>query len=175
MLRRTRADQVKPVFLSFTAQFQSPVDCTDRRKLRRMFAPLGLAWRANHMLETIDYLRDHYALRAPQQTESLTEIPGVGEYSNAMLRNRLFGEDLPALDVNMARLICRIVGMPFTAESRRKREVREIARALVQVRRSAELNLAVLDYCALVCKARKPLCSSCSLKKVCEFGRGRSV
>jgi A/G-specific adenine glycosylase len=176
MLRRTRADQVVPVYREFTQSFQRPEDCAraSHQRLKKLLAPLGLQWRANHMLETIDHLRDHYALRAPGQADDLRAIPGVGEYSNAMLRNRLFDEPLPALDSNMARLICRIQGMRFTAESRRNKKVRELAQALVATRRSADLNLAVLDFSALVCRPRSPECNACPLSRECNYASSRN-
>lgn len=171
MLRRTKADQVEPVYNQFTDMFATPAACANvpRHRIKKMLAPLGLKWRAAHMLETIDHLRDHYALRAPLQSDNLLPIPGVGEYANSMLRNRMFGEPLPALDSNMARLICRVQGMPFGPESRRNRIIKEIAAQLVRTRRSADVNLAVLDFSALVCKPRGPLCSTCPLRSRCKY------
>jgi len=171
MLRRTKADQVEPVYRKFTEAFPTAASCAavPRRSIKKLLAPLGLKWRAAHMLETIDHLRDHYALRAPSQADNLRPIPGVGEYANSMLRNRLFGEPLPALDSNMARLICRVSGLNFGPESRRNRVVKEIAGELVRTARSADLNLAVLDFSALVCKPRSPLCGQCPLVSKCQY------
>lgn len=170
MLRRTRADQVAPVYRKFTESFENPAACAgvSRDRIRRMLSPLGLKWRADHMLETIDHLRDHFALRSPARDDDLLVIPGVGEYSNAMLRNRLFGDPLPALDSNMARLICRIQGLNFTAESRRNKRVKQLATELIDTRRSADLNLAVLDFSALVCRPRNPGCADCPLRTQCK-------
>lgn len=171
MLRRTRADQAARVYAEFTSRFTTAQSAqANREEVLAILAPLGLKWRTKQILETIDYLKDTYKTRKPSANDDLTRIPGVGEYSNAMIRNRLYGERLPALDSNMARLICRISGKKFTQESRRNRFVSDVAHSLVQTKHSRDLNLAVLDYCALVCKPTRPLCGQCKLISKCKYG-----
>ncbi|MCE9598056.1 MAG: hypothetical protein K8S54_08815 [Spirochaetia bacterium] len=176
MLRRTRADQAARVYSRFTDRFETPADCQTAgpTELLEIFKPLGLQWRARQLLETLDYLSDSYAKRTPQKSDDLLAIPGVGEYANSMLRNRLFNEQLPALDSNMARVICRINGWKYSAESRRKKNVIAVAHQLVQTKSSRELNLAVLDFSALVCKPGKPDCPLCPLVRMCSLG-GKTV
>lgn len=173
MLRRTRADQAARVYLQFTQQFETPADSAkvESTVLLKMFEPLGLAWRGRQLLQTLDFLSDSYAIRKPEPSDDLFAIPGVGDYSNSMLRNRLFNERLPALDSNMARLICRIKGWSYSAESRRKKQIVEVAHKLVKIKASRELNLAVLDFSALVCKPVQPVCAACPLASQCAHGQ----
>ncbi|MBL8019588.1 MAG: hypothetical protein JNM27_08000 [Leptospirales bacterium] len=175
MLRRTRANQAARVYVQFTQQFETPADSAkvESTVLLKMFEPLGLAWRGRQLLQTLDFLSDSYAKRRPEPSDDLFAIPGVGDYSNAMLRNRLFNERLPALDSNMARLICRIEGWSYSAEARRKRQIIEVAHKLVQIKASRELNLAILDFSALVCKPVHPVCVGCPLASHCSYGRKR--
>ncbi len=177
MLRRTRADQADRVYRSFTQEFETPAAsaAAGKARLLKIFKPLGLRWRAEQLIHTIDYLKDQYESRAPAREDDLRKIPGVGEYADALLRNRLYGEKLPALDSNMARLICRIAGLKFSQESRRNRSIKQIAHQLVQTKHSQKLNLAVLDFCALVCKPSRPDCAACTLQKQCKFAQGGST
>jgi A/G-specific adenine glycosylase len=175
MLRRTRADQVVPVYREFCERFETPAAALELSPaaFRRLLQPLGLTWRSRQLRETLHYLRDTYERRAPAPSDSLEEIPGVGSYSSAMLRNRLFEERIAAIDCNVARFICRLLGWPYHAESRRKRGVIELANRFVNSPHSRDLNLAILDLSALVCKPRTPLCTDCPLQKLCETGLTR--
>jgi len=176
MLRRTRADQALQVYSAFTAKFSRPEEAAGMipRSLEKMLRPLGLAWRARQIRSTLHYLRDHYGARAPEPEDDLSRIPGVGDYSEAMLRNRLFGEARAAIDVNVARVIRRWQGREAHAESRREADLRALADSFVRAERSWELNLALLDLAALVCKARTPLCAECPLQSRCLRGKSRA-
>ena len=177
MLRRTRADQVAPVYEDFCGRFSTPVDAhrCPPRKLEQILEPLGLKWRSRQMRETFAYLKDTFARRAPGPGDDLEAIPGVGPYSSAMLRNRLFGEAVATVDSNVARFICRLSGREFHAESRRNKEVIALANRFVKSKHSQDLNLAVLDLSALVCKPGRPLCGECPVAKECDYGRQHTV
>ena len=173
MLRRTRADQVEPVYREFSRRFASPAQAARASDptFQKLLRPLGLEWRARQLRDTVQHLTHSFAGRAPAPQDDLLDIPGVGPYANAMLRNRLFGERLAAVDSNVARFVCRLAGEPHHAESRRNPEVLAAADRFVNAKRSWELNLAILDLSALVCKPRRPLCPECPLLKHCATGQ----
>ena len=174
MLRRTRADQVVPVYTDFTTRFQSPAESAgiSREELSELLKPLGLRWRADQLFDTIQYLKHTYEdNRAPKLELEFRQIPGIGDYSSAMLRNRLYDEPVATIDINVARLIARWQGRDYDAESRRKAWLKTEANQFVKTKHSKELNLAMLDFAALVCKARKPDCENCPLNKECKTGR----
>lgn len=172
MLRRTRADQVVPVYRHFVSNYTTLKKAArlDKKQARKIFRPLGLRWRADHIHETIAYVKDNYSRRAPE-AEELRKIPGVGDYSEAMLRNRLFGERLPTIDSNFVRFFSRLAGKTFRPENRRNRELRELLLKFVDSGHSTDLNLAVLDFTAIVCRPVKPNCPSCPLSSLCATGK----
>ena len=173
MLRRTRADQVVPVYTEFCKRFTTPREAlhADPREFQKILQPLGLTWRSRQLRQTVHYLNDSFATRHPVPDDALEEIPGVGPYSNAVLRNRLFQERVAAVDSNVARLICRLLGRPHHAESRRNREIIALANRFGNSPHSQDLNLAILDLSALICKPRTPVCLQCPLQKLCMTGR----
>ncbi len=79
----------------------------------------------------------------------LTELPGVGAYTAAAIRNFAFGEDVLPVDTNVGRVQER-TGHAFGP-------------------RSAQ---ALMDLGATVCLARVPRCDACPLAKGCP-SRGR--
>lgn len=170
MLRRTRAEQVLPIYEDFTRRYQNVTDTTrlKEKELQKLLYPLGLHWRSKQLFKTIHYLRDHYRLRVPNKSDDFQKIPGVGPYSNAMLRNRLFNEPLATVDANVVRILLRWQGLPYQAEARRNPDLINLANRFVTGKHSADLNLALLDFSALVCRPRTPHCSNCPFIRECQ-------
>jgi A/G-specific adenine glycosylase len=81
--------------------------------------------------------------------DDLTELPGVGRYTAAAVRNFAFGEAVLPLDVNVRRVLER-TGAVF----------------------EPELAGALMDLGATVCLARVPRCGACPLAGGCP-SRGR--
>lgn len=170
MLRRTRADQVLPVYEQFTREFPDipSTGSLEEEDVVHMLHPLGLQWRAKQVYLTLDYVNHHYRNRKPTDDEDLREIPGVGDYTSAMLRNRIFKERVATVDSNVARFLLRLAGEPYHAESRRNARLIQSANHFVQSESCADLNLAMIDFSALVCKPVGPRCNDCPIQKLCS-------
>lgn len=170
MLRRTRADQALAVYRDFTKRYRTPraALAAPAEELAAVLYPLGLEWRIRQLRETIGYVCDHYGARGPRPDDDLTDIPGVGPYSRAILRNRWFGAREAAVDVNVARIFARLTGARLHAESRRDRQLVARVQAFVNHARANELNLALLDLAALVCRPTQPVCRECPLAISCN-------
>lgn len=168
LLRRTQAPQVVPVFNRFIKEFPEPaiLGKGSPRKIRRLLRPLGLRWRAENVVRLSQVFRRHGAevLRIP---ELLANLPGVGDYVTAAVRCFAYGESVPAVDTNTARVVARLFGILPRPELRRNRKVRELLGRLVNDRRAREINLALIDLAASVCRPSIPLCSRCPLSEVC--------
>ena len=173
MLRRTRADQVVPVYNQFTRKYGTPAKAAklSEDRLEELLTPLGLRWRGRQMHQTVQYLHHSYAKHGPTPADDLKDIPGVGDYSNAMLRNRLFDERVAPIDANFVRFFYRLMNRPFLPDDRRKPELIALANAFVRSKHAADLNLAILDLAALVCRPARPFCAECPLIRECATGR----
>jgi len=93
------------------------------------------------------------------------KLPGVGPYTEALVRCLSRGEPVPAVDVNVQRVVTRLFGVAD------RRWVEELASQLVRAAGTCELNLAVMDLAALVCRVRKPKCGECPLAAYCEYAK----
>jgi A/G-specific adenine glycosylase len=71
--------------------------------------------------------------------------------------------------VNMARLLGRFFGLPRDASGSDQRALHTLGLRLVKGKRSLQVNWAVLDFAALVCRARRPLCTQCPLRARCRY------
>ncbi|HHU27255.1 MAG TPA: hypothetical protein GXZ56_11655, partial [Bacteroidales bacterium] len=73
------------------------------------------------------------------------------------------------LDVNMSRLLKRYFIPGEMQDVRNDKEIQELAKKVTNVKACKELNWSILDFSALVCKVRKPLCEECVLRSKCSF------
>lgn len=171
LLQRTTAAAVAGFYDRFFARFPdweslanaTPVD------LEEFLRPLGL-WRrrAASLLGLATYAATNRG-NFPADPSRHADIPAVGQYvSNAVLMFQ-HGKSMPLLDVNMARVIERVVRPRRLADIRYDPWLQAAAKWFVRGPRTAETNWAILDHAALVCKSRKPLCASCPVSSYCAY------
>ena len=105
----------------------------------------------------------------PRSRAELERLPGIGPYTASAVLAIVYGRGEPLLDVNMARCLWRFFGSPEPATQGSKRWLQALALRLVSGKRSLQVNWAVLDFGALVCKARRPRCQECPLRARCRY------
>jgi A/G-specific adenine glycosylase len=74
----------------------------------------------------------------------------------------------------MARVVERYFGPRKKADIRYDPYLQQLTTHIVS-RESNHINWAILDFGALICKPRNPLCSACPLLKDCCFGSKRAL
>ena len=134
--------------------------------------PLGLHYRAQELVVLAEEISEKHCGHVPRDLESLLALPGVGDYTARAVLCVAFGEDVPLVDTNIARILRRLAALPgeVPANPARKTHLVELASSLAPVGQSREFNLAMLDLGALVCKSSRPECSRCPLSPVCQYG-----
>lgn len=88
----------------------------------------------------------------PRTAAGLRELPGIGPYTAAAVASFAFGEQVAAVDTNVARIAARL---GFTPQ------------ALLPPGGAAEWNQAAMELGAMVCGARRALCGACPAAAVC--------
>ncbi|MDR7554065.1 MAG: DNA glycosylase [Armatimonadota bacterium] len=172
MLRRTRAEQVVPVFRRFLRLFPTPRSLADAPpgSVKRVLRPLGLHWRAGDVVRAGRLLGREAGGRVPANAEALRALPGVGEYVARAVACFAFGRPVAVVDTNTARVVSRFFAIGCRGEPRRSREVAALLEHLLDRRRPREFNWALIDLAATVCRPRGPLCSRCPLEDACMKG-----
>lgn len=170
LLQRTTATAVAGFFEAFVAKYPSwgQLASANVEDLEGFLRPLGL-WRrrAQSLLGIAKYASENKG-HFPSDPREHRQIPAVGQYvSNAILQFQ-HGQPAPLLDVNMARVIERFVRTRKLADIRYDRWLQDAAHWLVR-QDPREVNWAVLDFAALICRARNPLCISCPVSARCSY------
>ena len=79
-------------------------------------------------------------------------------------------QDAPIVDTNVCRLIQRIFGIQGAfSKAQIKKRVWHIATKIIPAGKTYIFNQALLDFGALVCLARNPVCPNCFINQYCEW------
>lgn len=173
MLQRTKADQVAPVYREFVERYPTIflLGKASMNDLNGFFSRLGLLWRASAIMKMANFLVREYGGKLPRSREELLKIPAIGEYIADALLSFAFRQRAVVVDSNVCRILARVYDLPIKYEANGRRKVRDIATAMLSSRLSSRsLNFALLDFAALMCKARNPLCSKCPFISRCGYG-----
>lgn len=169
MLRRTKADQVKPVYNKLFTEYldiEAMANAEDK-KLEQILHPLGLKWRTPAFALVAREIKEKYQCEIPKTREKLTTLPGVGEYVAGAVLSIAYNKKEWIVDSNIVRLFKRFFGIKTSKEGRRDKHVIEIAKVYSSGKNPRDANLAILDFSALICVPRIPKCKSCPLSNSC--------
>ncbi len=171
LLQRTRAETVAkyyPVFFGRYPDWEHLVEATDD-ELQEILKPLGLY---RHRAARIRKMIDEYTRRdgvLPKNKNELNESSFASLYISNAYELFVLKKRAPLLDVNMSRVLRRYFLPKKFQDVRHDKEVQMLARNVLNVRDCKELNWAVLDFSAIVCKSSTPRCEVCVLKSKCSY------
>lgn len=177
LLRKTVARVVEEHLSRIWATYPSPhaLAAASVADLASSLAPLGLSrQRAQQLQSLAEMIVCDLGGNVPTAVQELERLPGVGSYTAAIVASTCFSVPVPAVDTNVARLLCRVFSLrPSHLEARKSPNVWRVAAALMRQvdREPAHLTWAELDLASSVCTSRSPLHSSCPLRSDCLFVR----
>ncbi len=171
LLQRTPAPTVARMYDKFMERFPSwkalaeatPAD------LRPLLESLGLWQVRAGILSRVAQAMVASGGEVPSSRLELEQIKGIGQYTSAAILLVVHGREEPLLDANMARVLERYFGPRTHFDIRDDPYLHALARQVVQGPDSLDLNWAILDFAALICKAKRPLCEQCPVHANCQF------
>ena len=175
MLRRTRADQVVPVYRKVLRLYPTASKLAQARapEIRKLLRPLGLVWRADNLVRMAEELRNEFACRVPTAPTRLKELTGVGDYVANAVACFAKGAAVAIVDTNVVRVIGRTFGLRLEGEARRRKEMIAASNLCLDRNDPRLYNYSILDFASLVCRARSPDCDVCPLGQqgACSYRR----
>ena len=175
MLRRTKADQVKRVYERLFNEYPDiqSLSKADNKKLEDILGSLGLRWRLPSFGLVAREIMEQYGSKVPDSRSELKKLTGVGDYVAGAVLSIAYHKKEWMVDSNVVRVLKRYFGIITSKEGRRKKEIIEISKIYVSCKDPREANLAILDFAAIICKPRHPLCPKCPLRKACHSFSGQ--
>ncbi len=171
LLQRTQAPQVKDNYQAIAAALPTPsaLATAPLTAIGEVLRPLGLAKRAVTLKRMAEELVARHEGGVPSGVTDLMSLPGVGRYIAAATAAFATGSRLAVVDANVIRVLARFFGV--SSAKKRPRDdptVWRLAELLLPRSRAADYNRALIDFAALVCRARGPLCAECPLRRKCR-------
>jgi len=158
MLHQTQVARVAAVYDGFLARFPTPATMADAGPgaVIAAWGRLGYPRRARRLHDAAVMVHER------GWPEDLTELPGVGRYTAAAVAAQAHDTDVPAVEVNVRRVVERVTGRRLTERDGESASVR-IGRPL----HGRDRLLALMDVGALLCRPRTPHCPECPLRRRC--------
>jgi A/G-specific adenine glycosylase len=172
-LQRTKAETVNkflPIFFQSYPDWTKLEEATEM-ELQEMLRPIGLyKQRGKRLFQLAQEIKQRKG-SLPTSRNQVEELSMMGQYLTNAYELYILKKKAPLLDVNMARLLERFFGKREMADIRHDPYLQTLAYRVVNVEKSKELNWAILDFAALVCKKVNPQCTTCLLIKTCTYNR----
>ncbi len=161
MSQQTQVSRVIPKWRAFLERFPTPADCAaaPRSEVLGMWSGLGYNSRAIRLQEAARIVADE---GWPTTSETLRALPGVGPYTAAAVACFAFGEQVPAVDTNLRRVLSRWAGLPLDQGALHDYAVEELPDGVAE-----DWNQAVMDLASSICSPRDPSCALCPVSAWC--------
>ena len=170
LLKQTRAEMVAKVWPALFRKYPNAtiLQSESAEVLYRRISCLGFGCqRVTALLQLSAYIDKAGDL--PTGSADLMNLPHVGIYSAHAVACFAFGHRVPIVDMSIVRVLSRIAGTEQPSDIRRAPEVWEIAQTLLPDREVKEHNYGLLDFAAMICKARSPRCDECPIASSCAY------
>jgi A/G-specific adenine glycosylase len=166
MLQQTRVAAVEPYYRAFLRRFPAAaaLAAAPESSVLHAWSGLGYYSRARNLRAAARRITEE---GFPSTYEGLLELPGVGPYTAAALASIVLGQPYAVFDGNVRRVLSRLLADP--------RPRQEQADDLLDRRRPAGFNQAIMELGALVCRPRRPDCPACPLAGICRARRQGQV
>ena len=165
MSQQTQIERIGPAWTRFVARWPDPrgLAAAETRDLLRAWAGLGYNRRALALREAARTIVREHGGQVPDTVPVLERLPGVGPYTARAVAASAFGVPVAPLDVNVRRVVGRVVG-----EAVPPARLQDLADGLVSRDDPRAWVDAVMDLAATVCTARAPRCAACPLAGMCR-------
>jgi A/G-specific adenine glycosylase len=165
MSQQTRIERVGPKWRQFVDRWPTPdgLGRASTHELLTAWAGLGYNRRALALREAARSIVRAHGGEVPGSVEGLLGLPGIGPYSARAVAAVAFAVPVAPLDVNVRRVVTRVLGPAVPAAG-----LQAAADRLVSRRDPARWVHAVMDLGAAMCGRTAPDCPRCPLAPVCR-------
>lgn len=171
MLQQTQVSRVLQTYPRFLKLFPDVRALARSSQRRVVIAWQGMGYnnRAIRLHRMAKVLVARHRGRIPRDAASLQLLPGIGPYTANALLAFAFRRAVPAVDVNVRRVLSRIFfPMRHAFDLQPEADIWHLAGRILPERRVWAWNQALMDLGATVCRARRPACAQCPVARACS-------
>ncbi|MEI8243790.1 MAG: A/G-specific adenine glycosylase, partial [bacterium] len=172
MLQQTRVETARGYFVRFLKRFPAITDlaAAGTADVLKHWEGLGYYSRARNLQAAARHVTARLGGRLPCTAAALGELPGIGPYTAAAIASICFGERVPVVDGNVARVFSRYLGWrdDFRKLPSRRKLADWLQPHMARMARPGDFNQAMMELGALICLPRTPACRQCPLAATCH-------
>ena len=164
ILQQTRVKQGLPYFKAFKKRFPDvqSLACASQDEVLKLWEGLGYYSRARNMHQAAQQVVYQYNGDFPIDYKNLIRLKGIGDYTASAIASICNDEQVAVVDGNVFRVLSRIFGIWQPINSTEGKKVfKAQAEQLLPFQNTGIYNQAIMEFGALQCLPKNPLCSSC--------------
>jgi len=169
MLQQTTVAAVIPYFERWMKRFPlvRELAVADESEVLALWQGLGYYRRARNLHAAAKKIAEG-SKTFPRDYEGLRALPGIGDYTAQAVRAFAYDEAVPVLDANVIRVVARLFDIRTPVDTAKGlAKVRSKMEELLPAKGGHEFVSALMELGALVCRAGRPDCLLCPVKKFC--------
>jgi len=170
ILQQTRVIQGMPYYLRFVDRFPTvqALASASEQEVLRLWQGLGYYTRARNLHKCAKVIVSDHGGNFPNTFEKLRELPGIGEYTAAAIASFSFKIPVAVVDGNVFRVLSRIFGIENEINTPEGKKVfTRLANRLLSQTLPDFHNQAIMEFGALHCIPKNPLCENCNFQSNC--------
>ena len=170
ILQQTRVEQGLPYFYRFAEAYPTVTAfaAASEDEILKLWQGLGYYSRGRNMLTTARLVQQKFGGVFPGKFDDLIALKGIGEYTAAAISSFSTNQAKAVVDGNVSRVIARYFGIDEPINSTKgKKLFQQMANDLLDTKEPGLHNQAMMEFGAMLCKPRNPLCDTCPVKTGC--------
>ena len=171
MLQQTPVARVLPKWNEWMQRWPTPAELAlaTPAQVITAWGRLGYPRRALRLHESAKIIARDFNNEVPESEEVLRSLPGIGDYTAAAISAFAFGANTLVMDVNIRRVLVRVLDgkeHPISSPTVRERE----SRLAILPRHNADnWAAATMELGALICTSKNPSCNDCPIISQCRW------
>jgi len=170
ILQQTRVEQGWDYYNRFVATFPSveKLAKAPQTKVFKLWEGLGYYTRCKNLIATAQLICSECKGKFPDNYEAILKLKGVGPYTAAAIASFAYNLPHAVVDGNVLRVLSRFFGNRTAIDSTEGKKIfTSLANQLLDKKQPGIYNQALMDFGAVVCKPKLPLCKQCPLQSRC--------
>ncbi len=170
ILQQTRVEQGWNYYNRFIKTFPTieKLARAPEEKIFKLWEGLGYYTRCKNLIETAKFITKEKHGKFPDTYNEILLLKGIGPYTAAAIASFAFNLPYAVVDGNVFRVLARFFGIETAIDSSTGKKVfTTLAEELLNKKLPGIYNQAIMDFGAVICKPKNPLCGVCPLNTKC--------
>lgn len=170
ILQQTRVTQGTPYYLRFVEKFPTVHHMANasEEEVLKLWQGLGYYSRARNLHATSKIVVNQYNGNFPNTYKELLKLKGVGDYTASAISSICYNEPQAVVDGNVYRVLSRYYGVDIPINSTEGvKYFKSLAKKVMDINDIRDYNQGIMEFGAIQCSPKKPLCLHCPLNESC--------